>query len=532
MMKMPLLVGSLIDHAERYHGETEIVSVETTGGIARRNWLQTARQARKLASALTQMGLARSDRVATLAWNNYRHLEIYFGASGGGFVCHTINPRLFADQLVYVINHAQDKVLFVDKTFLPIVAAIRDQLPNLKTVILLGPVDGDTLLSGLLSYDAFIETGGADYRWPELDEDDASSLCYTSGTTGHPKGVLYSHRSTLLHSFAVSLPDSLNISARGSLLPAVPMFHVNAWGIPYAAAMNGARLVLPGPGLDGASLVGLIEREKVTCALGVPTIWQGLLAAASKSGAKLASLETTVIGGSACHPSMIDTFQSYGVEAIHAWGMTELSPVGSVNQRLGKHAAWSPDECRALRSSQGRPPFGIELAIQAEDHADGQGNLVARGHWVIDSYFGAEAGSALKAGWFDTGDIATLDADGFLTIRDRSKDIIKSGGEWISSVELEGIAMSHPGLADAAVIGVAHEKWGERPMLIAVKAADAEPSEEALLRWFSGKVASWQVPDKVVFTEALPRNATGKVRKTILRETWGNILTNGGRTDG
>jgi fatty-acyl-CoA synthase len=525
MMKMPLLIGSLIDHAEKYHGETEIVSVETTGGIARRTWAQTARQARKLASALTRMGLARGDRVATLAWNNYRHLEIYFGASSGGFVCHTINPRLFSEQLVYVINHAQDQVLFVDQTFLPLVAAIRDQLPTLKAVIVLGPEGGDALLS----YDAFVESGAADHAWPALDEDEASSLCYTSGTTGNPKGVLYSHRSTLLHSFAVSLPDCLNISARGSLMPVVPMFHVNAWGVPYAAAMNGARLVLPGPGLDGASLVALIEQEGVTCALGVPTIWQGLLSAAAKSGAKLATLQTTVIGGSACPPSMIETFKGYGVETIHAWGMTEISPVGSVNQLLGKHMGLPEAERQALRRSQGRPPFGVELAIQSGE--GGAGNLVVRGHWVIDSYFGAEAGSALQGGWFDTGDIATLDDDGYLTIRDRSKDIIKSGGEWISSVELEGIAMGHPDLADAAVIGVSHEKWGERPVLIAVKAPDAEPEEQALLQWFSGKVASWQVPDAVVFVQALPRNATGKIRKNILRENWGHVLTREDRTD-
>ena len=541
MMKMPLLISSLIDNAAKNHSDTKIVSVETAGGIARRDWGQTALQARKLASALGKMGLAQSARVGTLAWNNYRHLEIYFGASGGGFVCHTINPRLFAEQLVFVVNDAQDQVLFLEETFVPIIAAIQDQLPTLKAIVLMGPRNeaASAQIAELQFYDELVETGDAAYTWPELDEDLASSLCYTSGTTGNPKGVLYSHRSTVLHAFGASLPDSLNISARSVLLPVVPMFHVNAWGVPYAAAMTGASLVMPGPNLDGASLVALIEGEGVTCALGVPTIWQGLLAAAKAEGAKLENLQTTVIGGSACPPAMIETFhKDFNVETIHAWGMTEISPLGTVNQLLAKHADLPEDEKLAVRLSQGRPVFGVDMVIHDEEGAvlpnDGaaQGKLMVRGHWVVDSYFGAEPATALEGGWFDTGDIATLDADSYLTIRDRSKDVIKSGGEWISSVELEGIAIGHDELADAGIIGAFHEKWDERPVLIAVKAEGYDPDEKTILEWFKGRIAAWQIPDKVVFVESLPRNATGKILKNKLRDDWADVLTKGEKKNG
>lgn len=533
MMTAPLLISSLITHAERYHNSTQIVSVNTTGGIEETTWGGVAANARRLGSVLTGLGLKPQARCATIAWNNRRHLEIYFGVSGAGFVLHTINPRLFPEQLIYVINHAEDEVLFVDHTFLPIAVKLRDHLPKLKHVVLMGPRDEDAAaqLEGLVFYDELVAEGDAAFEWPAFDEAAASSLCYTSGTTGNPKGVLYSHRSTMLHSFASNTLDCVGYSARDVVLPVVPMFHVNAWGSPYACAMSGSRMVLPGPGLHGEQLVGLIETYGVTLAMGVPTIWLGLLTYARETGAKLESLERTVVGGSACPPSMITEFrETYGVDTIHAWGMTEMSPLGSVNMPLAKHADLPLEEQHRLRENQGRPPFGVDLKIVDEDGQElprdgtSQGDLLVRGHWVLDSYFMMEAGAPLEGGWFPTGDVATLDEDGYLTIRDRTKDIIKSGGEWISSVELENIAIAHPDLADAAVIGVRHAKWDERPLLVAVAAPGQEPAEQALLEFFRGKIADWQIPDKVVFTDELPRNATGKVLKRNLRESYGDIL--------
>ncbi len=526
-MSKPLLISSLIEHVERYHGEAEIHSVNTGGGIEETSWGQVARNARALASALTALGLEPQARCGTIAWNNRRHLELYFGVSGGGFVCHTINPRLFPEQLVYILNHAEDKVLFIDKTFVPLVAAIRDKLEHLDHIVLMEGHDAEAekALPGLKFYDDLVASGDPAFPWPELDENTASSLCYTSGTTGNPKGVLYSHRSTVLHSFAVNFADSISFSAADIVLPVVPMFHVNAWGAPYACAQVGARMVMPGPGLDGPSLLGLIENQNVTVALGVPTIWLGLYGEAKKTGAKMASLQRTVVGGSACPPSLITAFrEEYNVDTIHAWGMTEMSPIGSVNRPLAKHGDLPVEEQHKLRENQGRPVYGVELEILDESGAplphDGetQGDLVTRGYWIVDSYFRSSTEETLENGWFHTGDVATMDADGYVTIRDRSKDIIKSGGEWISSVELENIAIAHPDLADAAVIGATHEKWDERPILIAVKAEGADPAEADVLAFFDGKIAKWQVPDRVVFTDVLPRNATGKVLKRELRD--------------
>ena len=529
-MNRPLLISSLIEHAATYHGATEITSVETDGGTTRPTWADIAANAGKLASALGRLGLREGDVCATIAWNNRRHLEIYFGVSGGGHVCHTINPRLFPEEIVYIVNHAKDRVLFVDETFLPIVSGLADKFPKLDHVVLMGPRDDEAAakLPGLKFYDDLIAEGDDGHQWPVIDESAASSLCYTSGTTGEPKGALYSHRSTLLHTFAACLPDSLGLSAMDVILPVVPMFHVNAWGIPYAGAMVGARLIMPGPQLDGESLVKLIDGEKVTIALGVPTIWRGLLAAAESTGSQLPSLKRTVVGGSACPPSMIETFRdSYGVETIHAWGMTEMSPLGTSNKPLRKHLDLDAKSLAKLRENQGRPPFGVDLRLEDDKgnplpfDGETQGDLLVRGHWIIEDYIHAKGGSTLKDGWFPTGDVATVDPDGFMTIRDRSKDIIKSGGEWISSVELENIAISHPELADAAVIGVPHPKWDERPLLVAVKAEGRDPSKEDVLSHFDGKIADWQKPDDVTFVETLPRNATGKVLKNKLREEFG-----------
>jgi len=533
MMSQPLLISTMIAHAERYHSSAEIYSVNTGGGVEETTWGQVGENSRRLASALTKLGLEPQARCGTIAWNNRRHLEIYFGVSGGGFVCHTINPRLFPEQLVYILNHAEDKVLFIDKTFVPLIAAIRDKLEHLEHLVLMEAEVGDAAdtLPGIVAYDDLIATGDENYDWPEFDEFTASSLCYTSGTTGNPKGVLYSHRSTVLHSFGVNMTDSVGISAADVVLPVVPMFHVNAWGSPYACAMSGARMVMPGPGLDGPSLVKLIDTYKVTIALGVPTIWLGLLGEAKKIGSKLDSLKRTVVGGSACPPSMITAFrEEYDVDTVHAWGMTEMSPLGSVNKPLAKHRDLPIEEQHRLRENQGRPVFGVELEILDDEgnplphDGKAQGDLVTRGHWILDSYFKKTREETLTNGWFDTGDVATMDPDGYVTIKDRSKDIIKSGGEWISSVELENIAIAHPQLADAAVIGARHEKWDERPVLVAVKAEGQNPSEEDILQIFEGKIAKWQVPDRVVFTDVLPRNATGKVLKRNLRDEFGEVL--------
>lgn len=531
MMQQPLLISSLLEHAERYHGTTSIISVNTNGGKTHTSWAEVGQRARRLASRLEQMGIQAGECCATLAWNNYRHLEIYFGVSSSGRICHTINPRLFPAQVTYIMNHAQDQVLFFDKTFLPLVAGLCGQIPSVKAFVLLDAADAEAKaqIPELLFYEDLIAAGSSDYQWPVLDENQASSLCYTSGTTGDPKGVLYSHRSTVLHSFGVSLPDSLNISARDCVMPVVPMFHVNAWGIPYATAMVGASLVMPGPGLDGTSLLKLIDDEQVTLALGVPTIWQGLLAAIEKTGSKIPSLKRNVVGGAACPPSMMAKFREYGVETIHAWGMTEISPVGTVNALLNKHESMPPEVQHLVRLSQGRPVFGVDLRLVNDEGEvlpnDGktQGNLQCRGHWVVDTYFRASH-DALDDGWFSTGDVATIDSDSYMSIRDRSKDIIKSGGEWISTVELENIAIAHPDLVGAAAIAAKHLKWDERPLLIAVRKEGKQPSAAEILAFFDGKIAKWQIPDDVVFVDALPMNATGKLLKNKLRELYGDYL--------
>ncbi|WP_322002806.1 long-chain-fatty-acid--CoA ligase [Marinobacter alexandrii] len=536
MMNLELTVNSLIEHGARYHGDAEIVSIGTDGNPIRSDWATVSERSRQLASALQTLGCVRGDRCATICWNNVGHLECYFGISCGGMVCHTINPRLFPEQLVYIINNAKDKVIFFDTTFLPIVSNIRDQLETVEAFVLMSEPDEEIAAQfpELLFYEELLQHGTPNANWPEIAENQASSLCYTSGTTGNPKGVLYSHRSTVLHALVAAQPDALNLSARDVVMPVVPMFHVNAWGVPYITAMVGAKLVLPGPGLDGQSLVKLIDSESVTIALGVPTIWQGLLSAFDELGSSAQTLKRTVIGGSACPPSMMSEFRDkYGIEVLHAWGMTETSPIGTVNALLAKHNTLSEEGRNKIRESQGRPPYGVQLKIVGDDGShlpeDGiaQGNLRIRGHWVVANYFGVEPNQTLEEdGWFETGDVASINDDGFMTIRDRSKDIIKSGGEWISTVELEGIAMGHPAINEAAVVAALHDKWDERPILLAVKMPDAKITEEELLAHYQGKVAKWQIPDRVIFVEALPRNATGKVLKNKLRSEYGGVLVN------
>ena len=535
MMFQPLLISNLIQHAETYHGDTSIISKNTDGSITQSNWAQVAQNAKRFANVLQSFGLTLSDRVATIAWNNHRHLESWYAISGSGFICHTINPRLFPEQLIYIINDADDKVLIFDKTFVPIISQIKASLTKVEHFICLDADDVtvSAAIPDVKFYDTLIQAQSVNFAWPEFEENTASSLCYTSGTTGNPKGVLYSHRSTVLHSYAISLPDSFNLSAHDTILPVVPMFHVNAWGTPYAAAMVGCSLVLPGPMLDGASLVHLIDQYKVSMALGVPTIWQGLLSAAQQLNSRLDSLERNVVGGAACPQSMMEAFRDvHQCETLHAWGMTETSPLGVVNQLKAKHYDLAEAEQFKLRFAQGRPPFGVSLRICDSENGvnevqrDGKttGHLQIQGHWIVNTYFGADKTALTSDAWFDTGDIATLDQDGYLNIADRAKDLIKSGGEWISSVELENIAMSHPDVEAAAVIAAIHPKWDERPVLIVKQRTGSQLKASEILAHYNNKIAKWQIPDRAIFVETMPIGGTGKILKKDLRQQFGSIL--------
>jgi len=529
MQSQQLLISSLIEFAERHHGSAEVVSRRVEGDIHRYTYRDVAQRARKVANALDKLNLAFSDRVATLAWNGYRHLEMYFGVSGSGRVLHTLNPRLHPDQIVWIANHAEDQVLCFDMTFLPIIKAVHSRCTTVKHWIALCDADAlptDSGIPGLRSYEEWIGSQSSEYQWPQFDENSASSMCYTSGTTGNPKAALYSHRSTMLHAYAVAMPDVMCVSARDSILPVVPMFHVNAWGIPYTAAMTGAKLVFPGPAMDGKSIFELIESEKVSYAAGVPTVWQMMLTHMQTNNLRFSTLKRTVIGGSACPPAMITAFNDqYNVEVLHAWGMTELSPLGTLCTLKNKHLEMSAQEKMKIRLKQGRGIFGIDMKIVGDDGKelpwDGKayGDLLVKGPWVISEYFKGEGGgSPLVDGWFPTGDVATIDPDGYMQITDRSKDVIKSGGEWISSIDVENIAMAHPAVAMAACIGMKHPKWDERPIVAVVKKPGAELTREELIAFYEGKTAKWQIPDDVVFVDAIPLGATGKMMKVKLRE--------------
>lgn len=533
MQQQPLLISSLITHAQRHHGQTEIVSRRVEGDIHRTTWAKVGQRAAQVAHALDDWQVPQGARVGTLAWNGYRHLELYFGVSGSGRVLHTLNPRLHPDQLTWIVNHAEDTVLAFDTSFLPLVQKVHAQCPTVRHWVALCEADAlpaDTGIPNLVSYEAWLATHPLQYTWPELDERSASSMCYTSGTTGDPKGAVYSHRSTILHAYGGALPDTLGLSARDSVLPVVPMFHVNAWGIPYSAAAVGCKLVFPGGALDGASVYELIEAEGVTMAAGVPTVWQMLLAHMSQTQQRFGTLQRTVIGGSACPPAMIDTFvQTYGVEVLHAWGMTEMSPLGTVNTLKYSQLQCPLQTQRQARLKQGRAVYGVDMKIVDDQGAevawDGVqfGNLMVRGPWVIDNYYRASA-PLLHDGWFHTGDVGTIDPDGFLQITDRSKDVVKSGGEWISSIDIENIAMAHPAVAMAACVGVPHPKWDERPVLFVVKKPDADIQGDALLAFYQDKIAKWQVPDDVIFVDAIPLGATGKMQKMALREQLGQYV--------
>jgi acyl-CoA synthetase (AMP-forming)/AMP-acid ligase II len=517
MMDQPLLISDLIRHAERHHGATEIVSKTVDGSIHRYTYADAARRARRLANALKRLGVRMHDRVATLAWNGFRHYEVYYAVAGSGAVIHTINPRLFPDQIAYIANHAEDKIVFYDTTFSQLVDKLKSQV---KARFI--PLDHD--------YEKLIEGESDQFAWPTFDEKTAACLCYTSGTTGNPKGALYSHRSTMIHAYAAALPDTLNLSAREVVLPVVPMFHVNAWSLPYSCTMTGAKMVFPGPHLDGKSLHELFEAEGVTMSAGVPTVWLGLLNYMKEKKLRFSTLKNVVIGGSACPPAMIRAFQDdYGVQVLHAWGMTEMSPLGTAGTLKAAQLKLGKEERYQLQNKQGRAIFGVDYRIVDENGKelpwDGKafGDLQVRGPWVIKSYFKGEGGDPLRkdedgAAWFPTGDVCTIDPEGYIQITDRSKDVIKSGGEWISSIDLENIAIEHPAIAEAAVIGVHHPKWDERPIVVAVKKPGQDISRDELLRFYEGKIAKWWMPDDVVFVPELPHTATGKLSKLTLRQ--------------
>lgn len=534
MMDQPLLVSTLVDYAAEVHGRSTITTSTVEGGIHRYDWAAARPRIARLANVLLKLGVKPGDRVATLAWNTYRHLELYYAISGIGAVCHTINPRLAPQQMAYIVNHAQDKVLFFDLTFMPLIEKLAPAFRPVSTYVAMtdeAHMPKPAPIEGLLCYEALLELGEPEIAWPALDETAACALCYTSGTTGEPKGALYSHRSTVLHTLYALASVSSPFGTTKPLLPVVPLFHVNAWGLPYAAAISGTPIVFPGARLDGASVFELMDNEKVFSAWGVPTVWLGLLGEMKSRGRKPANFTEVIIGGSAPPPAMIDAFErNFAVSVYHGWGMTEMSPIGTFTPQAASNPALSVEERVRMKSIQGQRMFGVDLKIVDADgnrvphDGTSTGELYVRGNGIISAYFNNEPASAAafdKEGWFATGDVAKITPDGFLTIVDRTKDLVKSGGEWISSIDVENAAMSCPGVASAAVIGVPHPKWTERPLLIVVKAPGAELTREAVLAHIAKGLAPWQVPDDAIFVDSLPLSATGKVSKLELRKTYG-----------
>jgi fatty-acyl-CoA synthase len=529
MSERPLLVSAIIRHAASYHRDTEIVSRTVEGSIHRYTYSEAELRSKRLARALLRLGITAGDRVGTLAWNTYRHFELYYGISGIGAVCHTINPRLFDDQIIYIINHAADRLLFVDTSFVPLMERLAPHLPPSCRIVLMTEEGGEppAKFPKLPCYESLISAEGEDFEWPEFHERSAAALCYTSGTTGEPRGALYSHRSTVLHTLGASLPDAVPVSAHDTVCPVVPLFHACGWGSAYTAPMNGAKLVLPGPRLDGPSLYELFEAEGVTVSLGVPTVWLAFEAYLSSTGRRCSTLRRLCSGGSAVPPSLIEAFERHGIEMLHAWGMTEMSPLGTTARLKAKHLGFDPAARMAVKSKQGRPVFGVEMKVvddagRAQPH-DGKsmGELLVRGPWIISGYFeNAEASAAAveKDGWFHTGDAATIDPDGYMQIMDRRKDVIKSGGEWISSIELENAAIAHPDVAQAAVIAVPHPRWVERPLLVVTPQPQRRPKRDDLIAFLAEHFPRWMLPDDVVVLDELPYTATGKIMKTRLRE--------------
>jgi acyl-CoA synthetase (AMP-forming)/AMP-acid ligase II len=529
MMDQPLLVKSILEFAERVNPNVEIVSVTADNPRHRYTYKEAFGRARQLANVIDDWGLQHGDRIATLAWNDYRHLEAYYGICASGYVAHTINPRLFPEQIEFIINHAEDQWILTDRDFVPLLESIAPSCPGVKGWVVLTDEAHmpETQLDNVYCYETLLAGGSDQFTWPVLDENTACALCYTSGTTGDPKGVLYSHRSTILHAYASVMPDLLGLSSRDVVLPIVPMFHVNAWGNPYACPMVGAKLVFPGSKMgDGAELSRLINEEAVTTSAGVPTVWLNLLAHLRDSGESIDSLKRIIVGGAACPLSLMEEMDKLGVDTRVAWGMTEMSPLGTANVLMPALDDLSKEDRNKMRLKAGRPAYGVEMKITDEDGNelpwDGVafGSLKVRGPWICSNYFKLDESDAhAEQGWFETGDVATIDEHGYMAITDRTKDVIKSGGEWISSIEIENAAVGHPGVAEAAVIGAFHPKWSERPLLVVVRnseGADLQPAE--LLAFLEGKVAKWWIPEAVEFIEEIPHTATGKIQKVKLRE--------------
>ncbi len=534
MMSVSLNLKSIIEHGSRVNGDAEIVSVTRDNPRHRYTYKEAFARANQLASAMSSWGLQPGDRVATLAWNDYRHFETYYAVGCSGYVTHTINPRLFPEQLVFIINHADDQYVFLDADFVPLVEKIADQCPGVKGYVVMISEDQmpETTLPNAMCYETLVASAAADYEWPDVDENAACALCYTSGTTGNPKGVLYSHRSTILHAYAGLMPDAMGLGQADVILPIVPMFHVNAWGLPYACPMIGAKMVMPGNKMgDGETLAALINEENVTFSAGVPTVWLSLINYLKQSGMRVESLRRVIVGGSACPLSIMEDFDTYGVETRVGWGMTEMSPLGTTNPSMDIRDEIPADEFAKLRLKAGRPIYGCEVKITDDDNNelpwDGVafGSLKVRGPWICSAYYKLDGSSAHgEDGWFETGDVATIDPRGYIAITDRTKDVIKSGGEWISSIDVENVATDHPKVAEAAVIGRIHDKWGERPLLIVVRNAQgADLTAEEITAWFDGKIAKWWTPDAVEFIDEMPHTATGKIQKTTLRDMFADF---------
>lgn len=534
MMSVSLNLKSIIEHGTRVNGDGEIVSVTRDNPRHRYTYKDAFTRANQLASAMSSWGLEPGDRVATLAWNDYRHFETYYAVGCSGYVTHTINPRLFPEQLVFIINHADDQYVFLDADFVPLVEKIADQCPGVKGYVVMISEDQmpETTLPNAMCYETLVASAAADYEWPDVDENAACALCYTSGTTGNPKGVLYSHRSTILHAYAGLMPDAMGLGQADVILPIVPMFHVNAWGLPYACPMIGAKMVMPGNKMgDGETLAALINEESVSFSAGVPTVWLSLINYLKQSGMRVESLRRVIVGGSACPLSIMEDFDTYGVETRVGWGMTEMSPLGTTNPSMDIRDEIPADEFAKLRLKAGRPIYGCEVKITDDDNNelpwDGVafGSLKVRGPWICSAYYKLDGSSAHgEDGWFETGDVATIDPRGYIAITDRTKDVIKSGGEWISSIDVENVATDHPKVAEAAVIGRIHDKWGERPLLIVVRNAQgADLTSEEITEWFDGKIAKWWTPDAVEFIDEMPHTATGKIQKTTLRDMFADF---------